>query len=72
MNLQWNFSRLVYDTKEFADIVSNVKKIYDCLDVQNQVHDGVIPYPSPAAEKEGKGMAIEVRYAPVQYAQVFS
>ncbi|KAF7966583.1 hypothetical protein HWV62_37815 [Athelia sp. TMB] len=64
-NLQHNFSRLLYDGKSFAETISLVKKIYESLEVENQILDGALPYPS--ADSKAEGMAIEVRDLTFEY-----
>lgn len=59
--LQHNFSRLIYDGKMFKDTIHLVKKIYDSLEMHNQVQEGTVPY--PCADTTGEGMAIQVRCA---------
>ncbi|KAF7977743.1 hypothetical protein HWV62_40625 [Athelia sp. TMB] len=56
-NLQWNFSRLLYDSKSSAETMNLIKKIYDSLEIKTQIHEGSVSYPSAGSTEEG--MAIE-------------
>ncbi|KZP34394.1 P-loop containing nucleoside triphosphate hydrolase protein [Athelia psychrophila] len=66
LNLQGTFNMLLYYGKVFHDTINDIKKIYDCVDVKNQVQDGTLPY--PGVETKGEGMGIEVRGLSFEYA----
>ena len=59
-NLQRSFTHLLYESKLFASTVNEIRKLYDSLEVQNEIDEGMLPYPN--ANADGEGMAIEVRY----------
>ncbi|KZP34388.1 P-loop containing nucleoside triphosphate hydrolase protein [Athelia psychrophila] len=66
VNLQQTFNILLYYGKVFHDTINNIKKIYDSVEVNNQVQDGTLSYPS--VETKGEGMGIEVRGVSFEYA----
>ncbi|KAF7965583.1 hypothetical protein HWV62_42832 [Athelia sp. TMB] len=65
-NLQRSFTHLLYESKLFASTVNEIRKLYDSLEVQNEIDEGILPYPN--ANTEGEGMGIEVRDLTFEYA----
>lgn len=59
-SLRWTLYSILYDGKQIPKEISKVKKIYDTLDIKNQVVDGDLAYPGMSSEE--CGMSLELRY----------
>lgn len=59
-SLQWTLYCILYDGNQLPKEISKVKKIYEALDVKNQVADGDLTYPGENSEESG--MSLELRF----------
>ena len=60
-SLRWTFYKILENSKEAPRHIELIKSTYDALKVNNQVTDGIRPYPSE--EHKNEGMSLDVRCA---------
>ena len=57
---------LLSQTASISDTFASIRRLYEIINIDNQVKDGIKPYPEDAAQVKS-GMAIEFRYGPSRF-----